>query len=337
MTPFRRLFLPGGRLLRAAPVLLGLVAGPALTATAAAAQAGPDPAGDAVAACAPLQAAERALGDAATMPDIDALYRARDAARDGGCRQIERAQVDRWLALGLMQKIAHEADSYAEAEPHLARALDIAGPWQLQALMGDALRARGDYDGAAAAYQLALQDAVMLADPASGFRDMPPPPAAGRRLRGKADEMRLAASSFVSLPGRPACRIETLGMWGGRVVSPIRFVTDETTFTEAGAEAARELLGCLKSLDPDRVATITIIGHTDERGPEAYNRALSERRAERVRTYLAENGFTLPMQVEGRGESELFRPDDPDAYPQEVRWQMSRRVEVDIVQDGDRP
>ncbi|MGM0578177.1 MAG: OmpA family protein [Myxococcota bacterium] len=50
---------------------------------------------------------------------------------------------------------------------------------------------------------------------------------------------------------------------------------------------------------------IEVVGHTDSRGAETFNRELSTRRAEAVRTYLVTHG--LPgerITAEGRGESE---------------------------------
>ncbi len=289
-------------------------------------------AGTAAQACAPLEAADSALG-ADGGPDLTALYDAQAAAAQGEtCRADDRAQIDRWLALGLLHKAAVESASYAEAEPLLQSAAEIAGPWQLHTALGDAARDRRDFETAALHYQRALQDAALLADPSSPFWDLPPDPETAAGLRRKSDEMRLVAASFVSLPGRPACQIQSLGMWATQVVAPIRFHTDQTTFTDAGRAAAEELFACLSALDAAQVTSVTVIGHTDERGSAAYNQDLSERRAEAVRSYLQDRGLRLPLRIEGRGETELFEPDSAISYSEEERWQMSRRVVVDVQQ-----
>jgi len=51
---------------------------------------------------------------------------------------------------------------------------------------------------------------------------------------------------------------------------------------------------------------VSVIGHTDSTGPEAYNQKLSERRAQSVATYLEQNKNISDdkIDVEGRGESE---------------------------------
>lgn len=292
------------------------------------------PAAAAAPGCPALDRARAAM-DATAGPAPDVLQRARDeAAARPGCGTDDRQQIDRWLALALLYKASAESQTYAEAEPLLQQAASIAGPWQVHAALGDAARHRRDFEPAARHYQRALQDIAVLADPASPYWDLPPADPIHAQLRRKADEMRLVAASFVSLPGRPACQIQSLGMWATQVVAPIRFVTDETSFTPAGEAAAEELFACLAALDPAEVTAITIIGHTDERGPDAYNQALSERRAERVRRYLRERGLKLPLRVEGRGERELFVPDSAVAYTREERWQMSRRVVVDVQRTG---
>lgn len=287
-------------------------------------------AGGAAAACGPLVEADAAL-DAG---DVAALYAAHEGAADSGCLTDEQAQIARWLALGLRAKAYRESDDFAEAEPLLREAATFAGPWLLRASLGDAARTRAAFDEAAEQYQLALQDAQVLASPASPYLDLPPNAETFADLRAKATESRLAASTFVSLPGRPACQIEAMGLWATEIVTPIRFVVDETTFTPEGEAAADELFACLSALDPANVASITIIGHTDETGADAYNQALSERRAERVRAYLEARGLRLPLKTEGRGERELFVPDSSVAYSEAQRLQMSRRVEVDVVKVG---
>lgn len=291
-------------------------------------------AGSATASCQPILDADAALTTEGGMR-LDALMTADDAAESAGCSTDERQQIARWLALGLLYKASQESENYVDAEPILEQALTIATPWQVLAAAGDAARARRDFPLAAERYQLALQDVILLSDPASAYWDLPPDEATIRDLRRKADEMRLVSSSFVSIPGRPACQIQSLGMWATEIVAPIRFVTDEVTFTEAGAEAADELYGCLSSLDPAEIVSVTVIGHTDERGEADYNLDLSNRRAEAVKAHLESRGLQIPLEVEGRGESELFQPDSAVAYTQEELWQMSRRVEVDVVRSGD--
>ena len=75
-------------------------------------------------------------------------------------------------------------------------------------------------------------------------------------------------------------------------------------------------------------ARVTIAGHTDLRGEEAYNLELSRRRAEAVAHILREHGFSGQVEVVAKGESEPFPVDEPSSYSREQRWQMDRRVEL---------
>lgn len=76
----------------------------------------------------------------------------------------------------------------------------------------------------------------------------------------------------------------------------------------------------------DRVVDVKIVGHTDSSGSEAYNQALSVRRATTVRDYLASKGVDSNlMSVSGMGESQPVA----DNSTKEGRAQ-NRRVEVSI-------
>jgi OmpA-OmpF porin, OOP family len=79
-----------------------------------------------------------------------------------------------------------------------------------------------------------------------------------------------------------------------------------------------------------RPARIVIAGHADRSGPEAYNEALSERRARSVAQALGQRGIpSSTMQVEAYGESE---PRVPTADG--VREPQNRRVEVIFGLEG---
>ena len=56
---------------------------------------------------------------------------------------------------------------------------------------------------------------------------------------------------------------------------------------------------------------ITIAGHADRLGSDAYNQKLSERRANAVKAYLVSRGVPASkIRAEGRGESEPVTGDD---------------------------
>ncbi len=72
---------------------------------------------------------------------------------------------------------------------------------------------------------------------------------------------------------------------------------------------------------------IDVLGHTDSDGSEAYNQALSERRAQSVSSYLSGHGIApVRMATTGYGETRPIASNEtPDGKAQ------NRRVEIKIV------
>jgi len=69
---------------------------------------------------------------------------------------------------------------------------------------------------------------------------------------------------------------------------------------------------------------VTVIGHTDSVGSDAYNQALSERRAQSVVNYLGDHGVArVRLEAVGRGETQ---PRTTNAT--EAGRQLNRRVEI---------
>ena len=75
-----------------------------------------------------------------------------------------------------------------------------------------------------------------------------------------------------------------------------------------------ELLRNVKDYAEQNDFRLTIIGHTDSKGTDAYNMALGMRRAVAVRDKLIEFGLDPAriLGVESRGESEPIAPNDTD-------------------------
>lgn len=103
-------------------------------------------------------------------------------------------------------------------------------------------------------------------------------------------------------------------------------------------ERARPLLRNLASILRNRadIERVGIIGHADVRGDEAYNRALSERRAAAVKRFLVARGIspsrlvTIPM-----GEfSPALAPVDAPLDEKLERYEADRRVQFRILEDG---
>jgi outer membrane protein OmpA-like peptidoglycan-associated protein len=95
--------------------------------------------------------------------------------------------------------------------------------------------------------------------------------------------------------------------------------------TEISLEAEGQLRELGRALADSKLrgATISINGHTDGKGSDAFNKRLSERRAASIKTYLVDN-FELSasnLRTVGYGKSRLKNAGDPFAAE-------NRRVEV---------
>lgn len=99
------------------------------------------------------------------------------------------------------------------------------------------------------------------------------------------------------------------------------FATDSATLTPA----ARASLDALLSRQADRhFALVKVTGYTDSVGSDAHNLALSQRRAEAVRSYLREHGVNADsVTATGKGEA------DPVGSNETAEGRASnRRVEI---------
>lgn len=77
-------------------------------------------------------------------------------------------------------------------------------------------------------------------------------------------------------------------------------------------------------------AQLKIVGHTDDRGDDAHNQALSQQRAEAVKAYLVEKGVAAErMTAEGAGETQ------PIADNNTAEGQFkNRRIEFQVIEAG---
>ena len=99
----------------------------------------------------------------------------------------------------------------------------------------------------------------------------------------------------------------------------------EETLVAAGPEIGKAGTGKL-----------TITGHTDSKGSDAYNDQLSEARARTVRDWLGGKGF-IPADTPfaGRGERQPIAPNEnADGSDNPAGRQRNRRVEVEIDSCG---
>lgn len=204
----------------------------------------------------------------------------------------------------------------------LERILKIGRPWQVLVNAASEARKGGDFARAAALYQEALDEIAIASDPPRRETII--------SLFRRAETMALLSPVHVARVdgrGRPG------GLWrlsyrGWKVVrraAPIEFVYDSVKFTKKGAKAAASLSSFLKRAG---WGSVTLTGHTDERGRRAYNKKLSLRRAKAVAAYLRSHGFAGTIRPVGRGEEQPFEADDRSSYSREQIWQLDRRVEI---------
>lgn len=103
----------------------------------------------------------------------------------------------------------------------------------------------------------------------------------------------------------------------------VLFDFDKSDLTPAAKSQLDTLMDKLRNAD---VVSIKVIGHTDSKGSDAYNQALSERRASSVAAYLLSQGLAPnKLTSEGRGESEPVADNASDEGRAE-----NRRVELHI-------
>lgn len=102
------------------------------------------------------------------------------------------------------------------------------------------------------------------------------------------------------------------------------FDTDSAELNSAGIAAMNDMFTALAEYKG--ITDLSVIGHTDSRGEEAYNQALSERRAQAVADLIAAKYPDVNMDVQGMGETSPAASNDTA----EGR-QLNRRVEVNVT------
>lgn len=133
-------------------------------------------------------------------------------------------------------------------------------------------------------------------------------------------------------PPAPALQQQLAGLQAQATAQGWRLVLGEGTFPVARAElesAARERLARLAAVlkqHPQR--TLLVEGYTDDSGRDLDNLALSQRRAEAVKTALVEAGVEAPrITAMGRGENNPVGDNKTEAGRRQ-----NRRVEILIAE-----
>lgn len=109
---------------------------------------------------------------------------------------------------------------------------------------------------------------------------------------------------------------------GMQFVVPIHFAFDAADVGQDAQPVLNRFAEVVQRHYPN--AMITIEGFADPAGSAAYNKALSERRAAAVRTYLSQNGLDFThLRTIGYGEDRLVAP---GAERDETGAHLNRRV-----------
>jgi peptidoglycan-associated lipoprotein len=155
-------------------------------------------------------------------------------------------------------------------------------------------------------------------------------------------------TSLEEIPARPAARVEPAARPAAPVVAEeptvapteplpctltrVHFDFDSTLLDAAARDALSLTARCIAQ---KRIPAVVIEGHADERGTEAYNITLGQRRAEGVRGFLQKLGVGANIEAVSYGE----------AYPierseTEQAWYANRRAELrspgEKLSDGER-
>ena len=270
------------------------------------------------------------LQEALKARDLDAARRHYEAVqREFDCSGDFQARAGRAVS-NLHVLVAEErmagGATLASQRDLLERGNGYARTWRTLALLGDVAYDARDYGSATGLYQEAL---VVIDN--EGHTPTPPPRSDIERILERAGLNRMLAKDYVRAPTNRLGRLDGLaapsirGIGIKRVLIPVTFEFASAEFDEKGRRYAEEMAEFLIQQAPERIA---ISAHTDERGEEAYNLALSRRRGEAVRDFLKERGFTGEITMIPKGESLPFALPDPENHSQEEIWRVNRRVEL---------
>jgi OmpA-OmpF porin, OOP family len=123
-------------------------------------------------------------------------------------------------------------------------------------------------------------------------------------------------------PGTPAgVTVDARGCW---VIKNLRFAFDSAKIEPQYFDELNDVAARLKQVGSD--VRVSIDGHTDSVGSDAYNQSLSERRANAVRDYLVKAGVPASqLSTKGYGESKpAYSNADAEGRAGNRRTELSR-------------
>lgn len=264
---------------------------------------------------------------------------------DSGCDNLYLADFGRDVALAHIDRfnVLYQQDGDAARHKHfLDEARRYGEPWQLLVILGGVEAESGNHELAASFFQQAVHDLQIASRSVAGDSGAAanlPTASEFELIYSQMAESALLAHTFsppAASRGEESGGLFTESYRGYTVKSvpvPVQFQFDSTRFTSKGEKVAAYLLDYLKG---GNLTKIKLIGHTDPKGADTYNLGLSVRRAEAVRDFLKDGGYGGEILVEGRGESEPFKPVDPERFANDIdaKHQLDRRVELVRNPDG---
>lgn len=213
--------------------------------------------------------------------------------------------------------------------------LNTKTAWLSQEKYGDILHQQSFYEPAFRAYEKALNIIGMPTNlnthavPQVHLVEAPKPERI-LSIHRKAQRERLLTDSIILSSRGKKTGVELLGFKGScvtQVAYPITFDTGVARANKRGMVYANQLK---KMLDAYNQPVITIVGHTDERNQKHQNQQLSEDRANFVKHYLESQGYRSRINSIGMSSKQHFDDPEYEYYPDEKRWKLDRRVEVEI-------
>ncbi len=121
--------------------------------------------------------------------------------------------------------------------------------------------------------------------------------------------------------------------------SDVMFEFDESELTGDAEDVVKQAATTLtRNVDPEN-PEITVIGHTDGKGSDDYNKKLSKERAETVRDLLKDEvGDEFSFEVEARGSKDPVADeggsDDEEARARNRRVEFSYQIDPDSAAEG---
>jgi len=239
------------------------------------------------------------------------------------------------LQISMSEELKSRPGSTARREALIVDAEKPEVLWLASYVLGELRMEQRRFAGAGEAFQRAIEivknpDLTPTAPPAADIQYLIDRASEARMLAAN-EEGAAQPATFVtaakdhrdgSVGGSLSANVR--GVVAKSIPLPINFDTGVAQLTRIGQQAADELLAALKEQKPDRVV---LVGHTDERGGDAYNMRLSQARVDTIARFLKDNGVTGRIDVLARGKREPLKIRDTAGLSQQDVWALNRRVE----------